>query len=65
MQRGLGLGYQSQWAQQHLPARAERNSFYTRVGRMVPPGKTSLEHLKKLDTHNSPDNFMNSLKNLF
>jgi hypothetical protein len=33
MQRGLGLGYQSQWAKQHLPTRRERNAFYTRAGR--------------------------------
>jgi hypothetical protein len=65
MQRGLGLGYQSQWAQQHLPTRLERNAFYTRVGRMIPPGKASLEHLGGLDAYNSPDKFMNSLIKLF
>jgi hypothetical protein len=65
MQRGLGLGYQSQWAQQHLPTRRERNAFYTRAGRLIPPGKASLVHLGKLDTHNSPEKFMNRLIKLF
>ena len=27
MQRALGLGYQSEWAQAHLPTRRERNAF--------------------------------------
>ena len=35
MQRALGLGYQSDWAQAHLPARRARNAFYTAVGRRV------------------------------
>ena len=65
MQRGLGLGYQSQWAQQHLPTRRERNAFYTRVGRLIPPGKASLEHLGGLDAYNSPEKYMNSLIKLF
>ena len=38
MQRALGLGYQSEWAQAHLPTRRERNDFYTAVGYRVPPG---------------------------
>ena len=39
MQRALGLGYQSDWAKTHLPARRERNAFYQAVGYRVPPGK--------------------------
>ena len=65
MQRGLGLGYQSQWAKQHLPTRRERNAFYTRAGRLIPPGKASLAQLGKLDAHYSPEKFMNSLIKLF
>jgi hypothetical protein len=65
MQRGMGLGYQSRWTQQHLPTRRERNAFYTRVGRLIPPGKASLEHLGKLDAHSSPEKLMNSLIKLF
>ncbi len=33
MERWLGLGYQSAWAQEHLPDRVARNRFYERVGR--------------------------------
>jgi len=32
LQRSLGLGYQSRWAQTQLPSRRERNEFYTQVG---------------------------------
>ena len=38
MQRSLGLGYHSPWAGVHLPTRAAKNAFYTRLGRKVPPG---------------------------
>ena len=34
-QRALGIGYQSEWAQAHLPTRRERNDFYTELGRRV------------------------------
>ncbi|MBE0689175.1 MAG: hypothetical protein IH587_03520, partial [Anaerolineae bacterium] len=42
MQRRAGLGYQSAWAAAHLPARGERNAFYTQIGRTVAPGKAEL-----------------------
>ncbi len=45
MQRAAGLGYQSEWAQSYLPSRRERNAFYTRIGRLVPPGSASLARL--------------------
>ena len=48
MQRALGLGYQSEWAQTHLPARRERNDFYTTVGYRVPPGTDGLARLREL-----------------
>jgi hypothetical protein len=54
LQRALGLGYQSEWAQAHLPARRERNQFYTDIGYHVKPGKVSLERLKRLDPHMTP-----------
>ena len=41
MQRALGLGYQSAWAQATCPSRRERNAFYTAAGqRMSPPGRS-------------------------
>jgi len=54
LQRALGLGYQSAWAQAHLPSRRERNGFYTRVGRQVPPGRAGGGQLKQLDRTMSP-----------
>jgi hypothetical protein len=38
MQRRFGMGYQSDWARSYLPTRRERNEFFTRVGRGLPPG---------------------------
>jgi hypothetical protein len=49
MQRALGLGYQSPWAQSHLPARSDRNRFYTSIGHLVPPGSQSLAWIQQLD----------------
>jgi len=54
LQRVLGIGYQSGWAQHHLPTRRARNEFYTRVGQAVPPGRQSLARLKRLDPTLSP-----------
>ena len=54
LQRALGLGYQSEWAQTHLPSRRERNEFYTKVGYQVKPGKASLDRLKQLDPTMTP-----------
>ena len=48
MQRALGLGYQSDWAKQHLPTRRERNAFYQAVGYQVPPGKAGMAKLRAL-----------------
>jgi len=38
LQRALGLGYQSDWAQLHFPTRSERNAFYTQAGKRITPG---------------------------
>jgi hypothetical protein len=65
LQRALGLGYQSSWAQEHLPSRHERNAFYTRLGRLTPPGEAGLAHLKQLDNQQAPEKMLNSLKLVF
>jgi len=44
LQRALGLGYHSTWAQSHLPTRRARNEFYTGVGRAVPPGQAAFRN---------------------
>jgi hypothetical protein len=46
-QRALGMGYQSDWAQAHLPVRRERNGFYTQLGRLVPPGRAGVTKLQE------------------
>lgn len=60
MQRLVGMGYPSAWAQAHLPSRRERNDFYTKIGYAVPGGTTELpvndsmnpaEILQKLNTN--------------
>jgi hypothetical protein len=61
LQRALGLGYQSEWVQPHLPSRRERNEFYTRVGRRVPPGKAGLALLQSLDLAMSPADILSGL----
>jgi hypothetical protein len=54
IQRVLGLGYQSQWAQAHLPSRRLRNEFYTWLGYQVPPGRAGVDQLMQLDVAMSP-----------
>jgi hypothetical protein len=48
LQRALGLGYQSEWARTQLPARRERNAFYTQAGRLIAPEIAGLARLKSL-----------------
>ena len=54
LQRAHSLGYQSQWAASHLPSRAERNRFYSAVGRKVPPGQAGLRMLHKVTAEMTP-----------
>ena len=54
MQRALGLGYQSEWAQSHLPTRRQRNEFFTRVGYPLEPGQTGRVQVQSLDPAMSP-----------
>jgi len=61
LQRTLGLGYQSEWAEAHLPTRRERNAFYTWLGRLVPPGKPGLVRLKQLDAAMTPSDILSKL----
>jgi len=54
LQRALGLGYHSEWAQTHLPSRRERNDFYTKVGYQVSPDRASMARLKQLALSSDP-----------
>jgi hypothetical protein len=58
MQRSLGLGYQSQWAQEHLPTRRQRNAFYTRLGKQTPPGQAGLRLLQSRSPTAPPSAFV-------
>jgi hypothetical protein len=48
VQRTLGFGYQSEWAQNHFPTRRERNAFYTQLGRQVEPGLTTSTEIERI-----------------
>ena len=54
LQRALSLGYQSEWAQQHFPTRAERNAFYTQAGKRVPAGPEGQAGLQALGATPTP-----------
>jgi hypothetical protein len=60
LQRALGLGFLSEWAQTELPDRRQRNAFYTRLGHSVPPGRASMEKLRRLGVR-TPTELVNEL----
>ena len=60
--RGCGLGYQSEWAARNLPARAERNAFYTAVGKLVPPGAEGRQLLAAVQPDMEPEEILAVLK---
>ena len=61
LQRAAGLGYQSEWARTHFPARRERNAFYTRAGRLVTPGRPGMTRLKSLSPELTPAELLDRL----
>jgi hypothetical protein len=61
MQRALGLGYQSDWANAYLLTRRERNDFYTQVGRLIPPGRAGTSLLNQLTSTLSPAEMLRRL----
>jgi hypothetical protein len=54
LQRQLGLGYLSDWAQQNFPARRSRSDFYRSVGQLLPPGSAGKALLQKLSSQPAP-----------
>ena len=62
LQRALGLGYQSEWARAHLPARRARNEFYAALGKLVPPGELGLAALHALVADMTPAEILAILK---
>jgi hypothetical protein len=61
MQRGTGLGYQSDWARVYLPTRRARNAFYTKVGRLVPPRQIGLARLQQFGPDTKPEAMLSIL----
>ena len=61
LQRALGRGYQSRWANEHLLSRRDKNAFYTRLGALVTPGPQSLVRLKALDPDLGPAEMLAAL----
>jgi len=61
MARHAGLGYASAWAEAALPERQTRNEFYTRAGRLIPPGKPGAEQLLALPSDISPTDLLKRL----
>jgi hypothetical protein len=61
LQRALGLGYQSDWSKACLATRAERNAFYTQVGRLIPPGQPGISILKALSSNPAPKDILTGL----
>ena len=62
MQRAFGSGYQSRWAQAHLPTRGQRNAFYLAVGRLVESGPHSVARLARLGPANTPSAMLSALE---
>ncbi len=58
LQRALGLGYQSEWAQAHLPARRARNDFYTEIGYRVSPNQTGWSRIEGLNAEMAPEEIL-------
>jgi len=54
-------GYQSEWAQTHLPTRRVRNAFYETVGRRATPGEACVRGLYDLPSASSPEAVLDAL----
>ena len=62
LERAMGLGYQSAWAQQHLSTRRERNVFYTEVGRLVTPEPETVSKLRSKSQADDPMTFLDGIR---
>jgi hypothetical protein len=62
MQRTLGLGYQSDWAREHLPMRQNRTEFFTQVGEAIAPGQPGLGQLQSFDANMTPGWILHEIK---
>jgi hypothetical protein len=62
LQRLLGLGYLSHWAQEHFPSRSSRNAFYQAVGKGLPPGPVGKALVKQLPVKPTPVEILAALQ---
>jgi hypothetical protein len=61
MQRRLAMGFQSAWAKAYLPARRDRNDFYTTLGRLATPGGLAIDKLNAVTDAMTPGNVLSHL----
>ncbi len=61
LQRALGMGYQSDWAQQTMESRRARNDFYTAVGKAVEPGPAGRVRLEAIAPAMTPADILKRL----
>jgi hypothetical protein len=62
LQRSVGLGYQSEWAKAFFPSRSARNDFFTKAGYSIPPGRSGLKKLKKINKQSLPGEILAAFK---
>jgi hypothetical protein len=62
LERRKQLGFQSEWAQNHLPSRKERNAFFTEAGKRIAPGATGAQQLASVTEDYSPGDLLKALK---
>jgi hypothetical protein len=58
MHRHAEMGYQSAWAKNYLPSRRERNHFYAKIGRLVPPAPVGSGPLVGVTPAMSPNDLL-------
>jgi hypothetical protein len=62
LHRAAGMGYQSGWARSQFHERREYNDFYTKIGRLVEPGRAALSYLERLSPALSATDILDDLK---
>ncbi len=61
MERRLGMGYQSEWADTSLPGRRDKNAFYAEAGRLIEPGDAGRTQIDSLSPAMTPKEILSRL----